>query len=64
MPLLETQDTNTLSEPRKIVPITTPVSGLGRNFEYRFEPHSVTVLQIGPGGKHPDAAGNSELENN
>jgi hypothetical protein len=44
------QDTNTLSEPRKIVRITTPVSGLGRNFEYRFEPHSVTVLQIGPGG--------------
>jgi hypothetical protein len=37
--------------------MTTPVSGLGRNFDYRFKPHSVTVLQIGPGGEHPDAAG-------
>jgi alpha-L-arabinofuranosidase len=58
------QDTNTLSEPRKIVPMTTPVSGLGRNFDYRFKPHSVTVLQIGPGGEHPDAAGNSDLDSN
>ena len=56
------QDTNTLSDPRKIVPVTTKVSGLGRSFEYRFKPHSVTVLQIGPGGEHPFTAGNGDQE--
>jgi alpha-L-arabinofuranosidase len=41
------QDTNTLSDPRNIVPIVTRAGDLGRNFEYRFKPYSVTVLQIG-----------------
>jgi alpha-L-arabinofuranosidase len=43
------QDTNTLSDPRNIVPVFTRAGGLGRNFEYRFQPYSVTVLQIGAG---------------
>jgi alpha-L-arabinofuranosidase len=41
------QDTNTLSDPRKIVPVTTRANGLGHNFEYEFKPYSITVLQIG-----------------
>jgi alpha-L-arabinofuranosidase len=43
------QDTNTLTAPRNIVPVTTRAGDLGRNFDYRFQPYSVTVLQIGPG---------------
>jgi alpha-L-arabinofuranosidase len=54
------QDTNTLSDPRKIVPVTTRVSGLGRNFQYRFKPYSVTVLQIGAGRERPDSGGNGD----
>jgi len=40
------QDTNTFDEPRKVVPMTSPVDHLGRSFEYSFEPYSVTVLEI------------------
>ena len=47
------QDTNTLSDPRKIVPVSIAARGLGQSFEYRFKPYSVTVLQIGLGHKHP-----------
>ncbi|HEY0790441.1 MAG TPA: alpha-L-arabinofuranosidase C-terminal domain-containing protein [Chthoniobacterales bacterium] len=43
------QDTNTLSEPRKVVPVATPAGNLGQSFDYRFAPYSVTVLQIGSG---------------
>jgi alpha-L-arabinofuranosidase len=43
------QDTNTLTAPRNIVPVTTRAGDLGRNFNYRFQPYSVTVLQIGAG---------------
>jgi alpha-L-arabinofuranosidase len=43
------QDTNTLTAPRNIVPVTSRAGDLGRNFEYRFQPYSVTVLQIGAG---------------
>ena len=43
------QDTNTLTAPRNIVPVTTRAGDLGRSFDYRFQPYSVTVLQIGPG---------------
>jgi len=39
------QDTNTLSEPRKVVPVTTKAKVSG-NFEYSFAPYSVTVLAI------------------
>jgi alpha-L-arabinofuranosidase len=54
------QDTNRLSDPGKIVPVTTRVSGLGRNFQYRFKPYSVTVLQIGAGRERPDSGGNGD----
>ncbi len=40
------KDTNTISEPKKIIPITTPATGLGANFTYTFAPYSITVLRI------------------
>jgi alpha-L-arabinofuranosidase len=46
------QDTNTLSDPRKIVPVSIAAPGLRQSFEYRFKPYSVTVLRIGVGHKH------------
>jgi alpha-N-arabinofuranosidase len=39
-------DTNTIVEPKKIIPITTKIPGLGTNFTYTFAPYSITVLQI------------------
>jgi alpha-N-arabinofuranosidase len=39
-------DTNSIAEPVKIVPITTNVEGLGANFTRTFPPYSITVLQM------------------
>ena len=39
-------DTNTVSQPKNIVPVTASVSGLGSQFHYTLPPYSVTVLQI------------------
>ena len=39
-------DTNTISNPKKIIPVTTTAKGLGKNFKQSFEPYSVTVMQI------------------
>ncbi|MGA2267776.1 MAG: alpha-L-arabinofuranosidase C-terminal domain-containing protein [Bryobacteraceae bacterium] len=39
-------DTNSITEPVKIVPITTDVDGLGANFTRTFPPYSITVLQM------------------
>ena len=40
-------DTNTLSDPGNVVPVTEPVSGLGAAFTHVFPAYSVTVLTIG-----------------
>ena len=40
------QDTNTITEPTKIVPVTTSASGLGTDFTYTFAPYSVTILKM------------------
>ncbi|MYN20135.1 alpha-N-arabinofuranosidase [Rugamonas sp. FT107W] len=40
------EDTNTIAEPAKVVPVTSKVSGLGKEFSYRFAPYSVTVLVL------------------
>jgi alpha-N-arabinofuranosidase len=40
------QDTNSIKEPKKLVPVTTAVSGLGKSFTRTFPPYSVTVLQL------------------
>jgi alpha-N-arabinofuranosidase len=40
-------DTNTITDPTKIVPVTSEVTGLGNTFTQTFAPYSVNVLQIG-----------------
>jgi alpha-N-arabinofuranosidase len=39
-------DTNSIKEPKKIVPVTAKVTGLGKTFTRTFPPCSVTVLQL------------------
>jgi len=39
-------DTNSLQEPTKIVPITEPANGLGTNFTREFPAYSITVLEL------------------
>jgi alpha-N-arabinofuranosidase len=40
------EDTNTITEPRKIVPVITEVKGLGKSFKRTFPPLSISVLQL------------------
>ena len=40
------EDTNTIAEPTKVVPVTSKASGLGKKFSYSFAPYSVTVLVL------------------
>ena len=42
-------DTNTITDPEKIVPETTTEKGMRKNFSRIFPPYSVTVLQIQTG---------------
>jgi alpha-N-arabinofuranosidase len=39
-------DTNSITEPTKIVPVTMNVDGLGANFTHNFPPYSITVLEM------------------
>ena len=39
-------DTNSLLEPTKIVPVTEKVKGLGTNFTRTFPPYSITILAL------------------
>lgn len=39
-------DTNSITEPAKIVPVTTKVEGLSKNFKYTFPAYSITILQM------------------
>jgi alpha-N-arabinofuranosidase len=39
-------DTNSITEPAKIVPVTTPVDGLSTTFTRTFPPYSITVLMM------------------
>jgi alpha-L-arabinofuranosidase len=38
--------TNSIDDPKKVVPITTKVSGIQPTFTHTFPPHSVTVLRL------------------
>ncbi len=40
------EDTNTITEPQKIIPVTTTINGINKNFSYTFAANSVTVLQL------------------
>jgi alpha-N-arabinofuranosidase len=39
-------DTNSIQEPAKIVPVTEKVDGLGTNFTRTFPPYSITILEL------------------
>ncbi|MFD0330705.1 hypothetical protein ACFQZC_27170 [Streptacidiphilus monticola] len=40
-------DTNSITQPDNIVPVTTPVTGLGSEFTRTFPAYSMTVLTLG-----------------
>jgi alpha-N-arabinofuranosidase len=40
------EDTNTITEPKKIIPVTSKIKGLGTSFTQTFPAYSVTVLQL------------------
>jgi alpha-N-arabinofuranosidase len=39
-------DTNSIQEPMKIVPVTEKIEGLGTDFTHEFPPYSITVLEL------------------
>ncbi len=39
-------DTNSLIEPKKVVPVTSIAKGLGSHFTYSFKPYSITILKL------------------
>jgi alpha-N-arabinofuranosidase len=39
-------DTNSINEPTKVVPVTEKVDGLGAEFTREFPPYSITVLEL------------------
>jgi alpha-L-arabinofuranosidase len=39
-------DINTIDEPEKVAPISSPLPGFGRTFRLTFPPHSVTVMRL------------------
>ncbi len=40
------KDTNTITTPNKIVPVTSKLTGMGKSFDYPLAPYSVTILQL------------------
>jgi len=40
------EDTNSIAEPTRVMPVTSKASGLGKQFSYSFAPYSVTVLVL------------------
>jgi alpha-N-arabinofuranosidase len=40
------EETNTITEPAKVVPVTSKVSGLGQSFTRTLAPYSINVLQM------------------
>jgi len=41
------EETNSITEPQKLIPVESPVKGLGKTFTRTFPAYSITVLQIG-----------------
>ena len=40
------EDTNSITEPVNIVPVTTTIKGISKNFTRNLEPYSVSILQL------------------
>jgi alpha-N-arabinofuranosidase len=43
------KDENSLDNPKKVSPVSSPVSGVRPDFAYTFKPYSLTVLRLGHG---------------
>ena len=43
------KDENSLDNPKKVSPVTSPVNGVKPEFTYTFKPYSLTVLRLGRG---------------
>ena len=39
-------DTNSINEPKKVVPVTEKVDGLSADFTREFPPYSITILEL------------------
>jgi alpha-N-arabinofuranosidase len=39
-------DTNSIKEPKKIIPVTASVNGLGADFTHDFPPYSISILEL------------------
>ena len=40
------EDTNSITEPAKIAPVTANIDGLGTSFTREFAPYSITIVQM------------------
>lgn len=40
------KDTNSIDQPRNIIPVTETVGGLGTDFTRKLPPYSITVLEL------------------
>jgi len=40
------EDTNSINDPQKIVPVQSQINGLGKSFVRTFAPYSINILQI------------------
>jgi alpha-N-arabinofuranosidase len=43
------EDTNTITEPKKIIPVTAKIKNIGKTFNRMFDPYSVNILEIQTG---------------
>lgn len=39
-------DTNTIEDPKKVVPVTSTISGVSKTFTHTFDPYSINVLVL------------------
>ncbi|HEY0244588.1 MAG TPA: alpha-L-arabinofuranosidase C-terminal domain-containing protein [Mucilaginibacter sp.] len=40
------EDTNTINDPEKIVPVTSKIKGISKAFTRTFDPYSVSILKL------------------
>jgi alpha-L-arabinofuranosidase len=43
------EDTNTIADPEKIIPVTTKINGVAPVFSRTLDPYSVSIIKIQPG---------------
>jgi len=40
------EDTNTITEPEKIVPVNSKIKGISKSFKQKLAPYSVNIYQL------------------